>query len=190
MEAMRYRGRKGQRQGDMEARGYRGRKGQRQGDMEVGKYRGWEVQRKEKIELGRYQGREIWRQGRDRGMEQLRSGIIGAGRYTVEPNLIADSDCLTADEKSLLLFNQNYNHYSCQRSCLPICGVAIVRLLSCLFLEEFEGNAHIYVAIGSGFTVAVGRYGGRDIDIGMMEGGIIIQRQGDMKTGRYGGREQ
>ena len=35
------------------------------------------------------------------------------------------------------------------RSCLPIYGIAIVRSLSFLFLDDFEGNANISVAIKS-----------------------------------------
>ena len=41
----------------------------------------------------------------------------------------------------------NYAHYSLYRSCLPIYGIAIVRLLLFLFLDDFEGNANIRVAI-------------------------------------------
>ena len=38
---------------------------------------------------------------------------------------------------------ERYTHYSLYRSCLLTCGVAIVRLLSFWFLEEFERNANI-----------------------------------------------
>ena len=45
---------------------------------------------------------------------------------------------------------RNYAHYTLYRSCLPIYGIAIVRLLSILFLDGFEGNANISVAIKFG----------------------------------------
>ena len=37
--------------------------------------------------------------------------------------------------------------------CPPIYGTAIIRSLSFLFLDDFEGNANISVAIESGSTV-------------------------------------
>ena len=48
---------------------------------------------------------------------------------------------------------RNYTHYTLYRSCPPIYGIAIVRSLSFLFLDGFEGNANISVAIKSGSTV-------------------------------------
>ena len=48
---------------------------------------------------------------------------------------------------------RNYTHYILYRSCLPIYGIAIVRSLSFLFLDDFERNANIFVAIESGSTV-------------------------------------
>ena len=48
---------------------------------------------------------------------------------------------------------KNYALYTLYRSCLPIYGIAIIRLLSFLFLDDFEGNANISVAIKSGSTV-------------------------------------
>ena len=48
---------------------------------------------------------------------------------------------------------RNYAHYTLYRSCLPIYGIAINRSLSLLFLDDFEGNANISVAIKSGSTV-------------------------------------
>ena len=45
----------------------------------------------------------------------------------------------------------NYTRYTLHRSCLPIYGTAIVRLLSFLFLDDFEGNANISVLAHSGF---------------------------------------
>ena len=48
---------------------------------------------------------------------------------------------------------RNYTHYSVYRSCLPMYVAAIVRWLSSLFLDDFEGNANIPVAIKSGSTV-------------------------------------
>ena len=48
---------------------------------------------------------------------------------------------------------RNYTHYSLHRSCLLISRIAIVRSLSFLFLDDFEGNADISVAIKSGFRV-------------------------------------
>ena len=48
---------------------------------------------------------------------------------------------------------RNYAHYTLYRSCLPINGIAVVRLLSFLFLDDFEGNTNISVAIKSGSTV-------------------------------------
>ena len=48
---------------------------------------------------------------------------------------------------------RNYTHYTLYRSCLPIYGIAIARSLSFLFLDDFEGNANISVAIKSGSTV-------------------------------------
>ena len=43
---------------------------------------------------------------------------------------------------------RNYAQYTVYRSCLPIYGIAIV-----IFLDDFEGNANISVAIKSGSTV-------------------------------------
>ena len=45
--------------------------------------------------------------------------------------------------------------YILYRSCLPIYGIAIIRLLSFLFLDDFEGNTNISVAIKSGSTVII-----------------------------------
>ena len=42
---------------------------------------------------------------------------------------------------------RNYTHNTLYRSCLPIYGIAIIRSLSFLFLDDFEGNANISVAI-------------------------------------------
>ena len=47
---------------------------------------------------------------------------------------------------------RNYTHYTLYSSCLLIYGIAIVRLISFLFLDDFEGNANISVAIKSGST--------------------------------------
>ena len=49
--------------------------------------------------------------------------------------------------------NRNDTHYILYTSCLPIYGIAIVRSLSFLFLDDFEGNANISAAIKSGSTV-------------------------------------
>ena len=49
---------------------------------------------------------------------------------------------------------RNYAHYTLYWSCLLIYGIAIIRSLSFLFLDGFEGNANISVAIKSGSTVA------------------------------------
>ena len=48
---------------------------------------------------------------------------------------------------------RNYTHPILYRSCLPIYGIFIVRSLSFLFLDDFEGNANISVAIKFGSTV-------------------------------------
>ena len=48
---------------------------------------------------------------------------------------------------------RNYAHYTLYRSCLPIYVIAIVRSLSFLFLDDFEGNAKVSVPIKSGSTV-------------------------------------
>ena len=48
----------------------------------------------------------------------------------------------------------NYAHYTSCKSCLPFYGISIIRLLSFLFLDEFEGNGSISVAIKSGSTVS------------------------------------
>ena len=50
---------------------------------------------------------------------------------------------------------RNYAHYTLYRSCLLLYGITIVRLLSFLFPDDFEGNANISVAIKSGYTVAM-----------------------------------
>ena len=57
--------------------------------------------------------------------------------YIVELDLIA----------TIRLLYRNYAHYALCRSCLLICGIAIVRLLSVLFHDDFEENANISVAI-------------------------------------------
>ena len=51
---------------------------------------------------------------------------------------------------------RNYTHYALDRSCLPIYGIAIIRSLSFLFLDDFEGNANISDAIKSGSAVLEG----------------------------------
>ena len=48
---------------------------------------------------------------------------------------------------------RNYTHYTLYRSCLPIYGIAIVRSLSFLPIDDLEGNANIFVAIKSDSTV-------------------------------------
>ena len=48
---------------------------------------------------------------------------------------------------------RNYPHYTLYRSCVPIYGIAIIRSLSFLFLDDFEGNANTSVVIKSGSTV-------------------------------------
>ena len=50
---------------------------------------------------------------------------------------------------------RNYNSYTSYRSCLPNYGIAIVRSLSFLFLDDFEGSANIFVAIKSGSTLSL-----------------------------------
>ena len=47
----------------------------------------------------------------------------------------------------------NYTDYTLYRSCLPIYGITIIRSQSFLFLDDFEGNANISVAIKSCSTV-------------------------------------
>ena len=49
---------------------------------------------------------------------------------------------------------RKYAYYTLYRSRLPIYGIAIVRSLSFLFLDDFEGDANISVAIKSCFTVS------------------------------------
>ena len=51
----------------------------------------------------------------------------------------------------------NYTYYTVYRSRLLIFGISCVILLSCLFLDEFEGTANISVAIEPGSTVSPGR---------------------------------
>ena len=53
---------------------------------------------------------------------------------------------------------RNYAHYTLDRNCLLLYGIAIVRSISFLFLDDYEGNANISVAIKSGSTVV--SYGG------------------------------
>ena len=52
-----------------------------------------------------------------------------------------------------VLQDANYTHYTLYRSCLFIDRIAIIRSLSFLFLDDFEGNANIPVAIKSISTV-------------------------------------
>ena len=40
---------------------------------------------------------------------------------------------------------RNHTHYTLYRSFLPIYGITIVRSLSFLFLDDFEGNTNISV---------------------------------------------
>ena len=49
--------------------------------------------------------------------------------------------------------HRHYASYNLYRSCLPIYGIAAVSLLSFLFIDDFERNANISVAIKSGSTV-------------------------------------
>ena len=46
-----------------------------------------------------------------------------------------------------------YTHYTVYRSCLLTYEIAIVTSLSLLFIDDFEENANISVAIKSGSTV-------------------------------------
>ena len=46
-------------------------------------------------------------------------------------------------------------NYTLYRSCLLIYGIAIVRWLSFLFLDDFEGHADVSVAIKSDSTVTI-----------------------------------
>mgnify|MGYP001793802564 CR=1 FL=1 len=48
---------------------------------------------------------------------------------------------------------RNYANYILYRSCLLIYDITIVRSLSFIFLDDFEGNDKISVAIKSDFTV-------------------------------------
>ena len=48
---------------------------------------------------------------------------------------------------------RKYAHYTLYRSCLPIYGIAIIRSLSFLFLDGYEGKNNISVAIKSSSTV-------------------------------------
>ena len=48
---------------------------------------------------------------------------------------------------------RDYTHYTLYRSCLLIYGIAIVRSLSFLFLDDLEGNTNFSAAIKSSFTV-------------------------------------
>ena len=50
---------------------------------------------------------------------------------------------------------RNYTHYTLYRSCLPIYGIDIIRSLSFWFLDYFEGNTNISVAIKPGSTVSM-----------------------------------
>ena len=50
---------------------------------------------------------------------------------------------------------RNCTHYTLYRSCLPIYGIAIIQSLSYLFIDDFEENANISVAIESGSTVSM-----------------------------------
>ena len=54
---------------------------------------------------------------------------------------------------------RNYAHYTLYRSYLPIYEIAVVKLLSVLFLDDFEQNVNISVAIKSVSTVYECRYG-------------------------------
>ena len=58
---------------------------------------------------------------------------------------------------------RNYTHYTLYRIWLPIYRIAIVRLLSFLFLDDFKENANISVAIKSSSTVSL--IMGRNISI-------------------------
>ena len=49
---------------------------------------------------------------------------------------------------------RNCAHYTLYRSCLLIYGIAMVGLLSFLFLDDFEGNANFSVANKSCSTIA------------------------------------
>ena len=70
-----------------------------------------------------------------------------------------DSDSLTAAKIATKMVTivgiryRNYTHYTLYKSCLPIYEIAIIRSLSSLFLDDFEGNTNITVAIKSGATV-------------------------------------
>ena len=53
---------------------------------------------------------------------------------------------------------RNYTHSTLYKSCLPIYGIAIIRSLSFLFLDDFKGNTNISVAIKSGLQNQLWRY--------------------------------
>ena len=50
---------------------------------------------------------------------------------------------------------RNYAHYTIYRSCLPIYGIAIIRPVLFLFLDDFKCIATISAAIKSDSTSAV-----------------------------------
>ena len=53
------------------------------------------------------------------------------------------------------IHHRSYTHYTLYRSCLPIDGIAIVRSVSFLFVDDIEGNTSISVATKSGSTVSL-----------------------------------
>ena len=53
----------------------------------------------------------------------------------------------------IVICYRNDDHYTLCRSCLLIYGIAIIRSLPFLFLDDFEGNVNISVTIKSGSTV-------------------------------------
>ena len=50
---------------------------------------------------------------------------------------------------------RNYAHSTLYRNCQLIYVIATVRLVSFLFLDDFEGNDNIFAAINSGSTVSI-----------------------------------
>ena len=78
--------------------------------------------------------------------------------FTVEPDgFDSNSNSPTATKmatKAIMgIRYRNYTNYTLYRSCLLIYGIAIIRSLSFLYLDDLEGNANISVAIKSGSTV-------------------------------------
>ena len=85
-----------------------------------------------------------------RQLQLLNGSSTTTCRTRFDSSSLAAAKIVTKMIAIIGILYRNYARFTLHRSCLPIYGIAII-----LFLDGFEGNANISVAIKSGSTCAV-----------------------------------